>query len=84
MNQMIALDLGDKERVSNTLFYFVVIVDRHIHENAAVEAEGSTLFGFGEDICPHDLGRAVDDLQVAIVIFVANKVISTFDVLSTF
>ena len=31
----------------------VVVVDRDIHEVAVVEAEGSALFWFCEDIGPH-------------------------------
>ncbi len=65
-------------------FNFVIIVDEDIHENAAVEAEWSALFGFSKVVCPHYFSRAVNDSEVAIVNFVAYEEVSAFDVFSAY
>ncbi len=41
--------------------FVVIVVDWNIHENAAVKAEKSALFGFSKDVCPHCFSRAVND-----------------------
>ncbi len=61
-------------------FDVVVVVDWDIHEVAAVEAEGSALFWFCEDIGPHYFCWAVYNFEVAVSYFVPNEEVSAFDV----
>jgi hypothetical protein len=49
----------EEERMSFERFGVVIIVDRDIHEMAPVKAEGSTLFGFSENIGPHNFSRTI-------------------------
>jgi hypothetical protein len=49
----------EEERVSLEMFGVVVIVDGDVHKVAPVKTEGSTLFGFSENIGPHNFSRAV-------------------------
>jgi hypothetical protein len=51
---------------------------------AAVEAEGSALFWFCEDIGPHDFCWAVYDFEVAISYFVVNEEVPAFDMFGLF
>ncbi len=45
--------------MSFEMFGVVIIVDRDIHEMAPVKVEGSTLFGFSENISPHNFSRII-------------------------
>ncbi len=65
-------------------FDVVVVVDWDIHEVAAVQAEGSALFWFCEDIGPHHFCWAVYNFEVAVGYFVANEEVSAFDVFGSF
>jgi hypothetical protein len=49
----------EEERMSFEMFGVVIIVDRDIHEMAPVKVEGPTLFGFSENIGPHNFSRTV-------------------------
>ena len=65
-------------------FNVVVVVDQDIHKVAAVEAEGSALFWFSEDIVPHYFCRAVSYFQVSISDFFFNEEVSAFDMFCSF
>jgi hypothetical protein len=41
------------------MFCVIVIIDGDIHNVAPVKAEGFALFGFSENIGPHNFSRAV-------------------------
>jgi hypothetical protein len=41
------------------MFGIIVIVDMDIDKVAPVKAKGSTMFGFSENIGPHNFSRAV-------------------------
>jgi hypothetical protein len=49
----------EEERVSFETFGVIVIVDGDVHKVASVKAEGSTLFGFSENVGPRNFSRAV-------------------------
>ena len=49
----------EEERMSFETFSVVIIVDRDIHEMAPVNAEWHTLFGFSENIGPHNFSRDI-------------------------
>jgi len=49
----------EEERMSFETFGVIVIVDRDIHEMAPVKVEGPTLFGFSENISPHNFSRTI-------------------------
>jgi hypothetical protein len=49
----------EEERRSFEMFGVVIIVDRDIHEMAPVKAEGPTLFGFSENISPHNYSKTI-------------------------
>jgi hypothetical protein len=70
--------------VSFGTFNVFFIVDWDIHEVAAVEAEGSALFWFCEDISPHHFCWAVYNFEVAVGYFVANEEVSAYDVFGSF
>jgi hypothetical protein len=70
--------------VSFGTFDVVIVVDWDIHEVATVEAEGSALFWFCEDIGPHHFYWAVYNFEVAVGNFVANEEVSAFDVFGLF
>ena len=84
IHSCIALILWEEERVSIGMFDVVVIVDRDIHEVAAVEVEGSALFWFCEDIGPHYFCWAVHDFEIIVCYLITNEVISAFDVFCSF
>jgi hypothetical protein len=48
-----------EERMSFETYGVVIIVDRDIHEMAPVKAEEPTLFGFSENISPHNFSRTI-------------------------
>ncbi len=66
------------------MFDMVVVVDWNIHEVTVVEAEGSALFWFCEDIGPHHFCWAVYNFKVAVGYFDANEEVSAFDVFGSF
>jgi hypothetical protein len=66
------------------MFGVIVVVDRNIHGVALVKAEGSTLFGFSENISPHNYSRAILNLKIAIGNFITNEEVATFDVFGVF
>jgi hypothetical protein len=76
--------LQEEERVSFGTFNIVIVVDWDIHEVAAVEAKGSALFWFYEDIDPHHFCWAVYNFKVAVGYFVANEEVSAFDLFGLF
>jgi hypothetical protein len=49
----------EEERVILETFGIIIIVDGDVHEVASVKAEGSTLFGFSENIGPHNFSRDI-------------------------
>jgi hypothetical protein len=49
----------EEKTMSVETFGIIIIVDRDIHEMAPVKAEGSTLFGFSENIGPHNFSRTI-------------------------
>ncbi len=65
-------------------FDVIVVVDWNIHEVAAVEVEGSSLFWFCEDIDPHYFCWAVYDFEVTVSYFVTNEEVSAFDMFGLF
>jgi hypothetical protein len=66
------------------VFNFVFLVDWYVHENTAVKAEKSTLFGLSKDVCPHYFSREVNDFKAAIINFVSYEEVSAFVVFSAF
>jgi hypothetical protein len=54
-----ALIRWEEERMSFETFGIVIIVDREIHEMTPVKLEGPTLFGFSENIGPHNFSRTI-------------------------
>ncbi len=66
------------------MFGIIVIVDGDVHKVTPVKVERSTLFGFSENIGPHDFSRAVKNFKIALGNLIANEEVATFDVFGAF